>query len=245
MNTPDFIVIGEVKCATTSFYNYLVEHPQILSSYGNGIDVVDDSYSKKEVRFFDRYYEKGFDWYRSCFPSTSSGEVTGEATPMYMCRTTAAYRIKAHLPDVKLIVQLRNPVDRLYSNFMHYYRWFPGWSDRYPTFEKYIYSTSDLDNTLIERGVYFASLEKWLVLFKREQFHFITVEDLHSSPQETYSEALKFLGVDPYLVSEFKHFRKLESKPMSAKERAFLVDLYRPYNKKLNELLGIDFGWDY
>ena len=51
MNLPDYLIIGETKCGTTSFYNYLIQHPKILDTYGNG-DAVDESYSTKELRYF-------------------------------------------------------------------------------------------------------------------------------------------------------------------------------------------------
>ena len=78
MNNPDFIIIGETKCGTTSFYNYLIQHPKILETYGNGDDV-DPSYATKEVRYFDRYFSRGYEWYQSCFPETQEDEITGEA----------------------------------------------------------------------------------------------------------------------------------------------------------------------
>ena len=66
MNLPDFLILGETKCGTTSLYNYLIEHPQIIDSKGNHISY-DKEYDTKEIRYFDRYYYKGLDWYKSCF----------------------------------------------------------------------------------------------------------------------------------------------------------------------------------
>jgi hypothetical protein len=92
MQKPDFIIIGETKCGTTSLYNYLIQHPKIIESNGNG-EGYESSYATKEIRFLDRFFQRGWSWYFSCFPETKAGELTGEATPMYMYRTLAATRL--------------------------------------------------------------------------------------------------------------------------------------------------------
>ena len=80
MPLPDYIIIGETKCGTTSFYNYLVKHPQIKDTFGNG-DQVDACYSTKEIRYFDRYFSSGLAWYKSCFPETWPREISGATGP--------------------------------------------------------------------------------------------------------------------------------------------------------------------
>lgn len=243
MNLPDYIIIGETKCGTTSFFNYLIQHPQILDTYGNG-DEVDSAYRTKEIRFFDRYFDRGLDWYKSCFPETGPGQITGEATPMYMYRTTALRRIHKMLPKIKLIVQLRNPIDRLYSNYMHNHKWVPGWTDKYTSFRHFLDSAHDVDYYLIDKGLYAQTLKRWFEYFPRKQFFIFTKEELAEDAQKVYSAALNFLNVAEYQLPLFKQFRKNEYPPMEEEIRRELVEFYRPYNAQLESLLKRPLNWD-
>ena len=243
MNLPDFIIIGETKCGTTSLYNYLIQHPNIKETYGNG-DRVDESYATKEIRYFDRYYSRGLEWYKSCFPETRFNEITGEGTPMYMYRAMVPYRIHKVLQHTKFIVLLRNPIDRLYSNYQHYYKWVPKWRDLYPDFETYLNTCSDRDYFMIDKGIYVESLKKWFNYFPRDQFFIESTENFNKSTQAVYSNILKFLKVTNHHLCSFKYFRKNNYKPMSKKSRQMLKDFYEPYNCKLYELLNKNFKWE-
>ncbi len=111
---PNFIIIGAMKSGTTSLYKYICDHPCILPA------------AYDEIGFFDSNFHLGFNWYRSMFPRKKQMEelekkkgisITGEDTPFYFWNEEAANRIKKYLPKVKLIVILRNPVDRAFSEF--------------------------------------------------------------------------------------------------------------------------------
>lgn len=117
---PNFLVIGAVKAGTTSLYHYLQEHPQVYMS------------SVKEPRFFvlegkqsDEQNAPGFlrtrittiEAYRALFDGVTTEVAIGEATPDYIHDPEAAPRIQQHLPDVRLIAMLRNPVDRAFSHY--------------------------------------------------------------------------------------------------------------------------------
>jgi len=241
MKIPDFIIIGETKCGTTSFYNYLIQHPNILDSFGNGDDV--DEGAKKEIRYFDRYYGRGIEWYKSCFPNTKAGEITGEATPQYMYRTMAMARIYNDIPWVKFIVLLRNPVDRLYSNYNHNFKWYSNWNKKYPTFEKYLESASDNDYYLIDKGIYSQSLRKWFNYFPRDQFHFVITEEMRKNPQFIFTQALDFLGVKDYKLDKFELLRVNKTTEMLPHTRKLLNNFYKPYNEELYKLLGKKLCW--
>jgi hypothetical protein len=104
---PDFLIVGAAKAGTTSLYNYLIQHPKI------------DGAVRKEVHYFDRDYDKTIDYYRSCFPSLSqpNDHITGEATPYYLFHPYAPERIHKTMPFTKIIILLRNPIDRAYSHY--------------------------------------------------------------------------------------------------------------------------------
>lgn len=104
---PNFIIIGSQRCGTTSLYTYLAQHPQILTPI------------KKEMDFFSWHFERGIDWYLAHFPPMPPGEqfLTGEASPSYFDSREAPERLYSLFPEAKLIVLLRNPVDRAISQF--------------------------------------------------------------------------------------------------------------------------------
>ena len=109
---PDFYILGGQKCGTTSMFMYLTKHPAILSP------------NAKDIRFFDKYFFKGVNWYRVNFPTKSTKSslsknfkrvLTGEATERYLDHPYAADRIKQVTPKAKFIILLRNPITRAFS----------------------------------------------------------------------------------------------------------------------------------
>ena len=115
MAMPDFLIIGTQRGGTTSLYNYLLARPQIAAA------------TRKEVHFFDNNFHRGIPWYRAHFPSLIQGDmaetirgqrfITGEASPYYLFHPHAPARAALVVPKAKLIVLLRNPVDRAYSHY--------------------------------------------------------------------------------------------------------------------------------
>lgn len=101
---PDFLILGAQKCGTVALFNYLEQHPSVRPS------------TKKEISFFNKdvHYRRGNAWYHSHFPLRAPG-LTFEATPGYLYYPQCAPRIHAYHPSMKLIVLLRNPVDRAFS----------------------------------------------------------------------------------------------------------------------------------
>ena len=243
MQKPDFIIIGETKCGTTSLYNYLIQHPKIIESYGNG-EGYDSTYANKEIRFLDRFFHRGWSWYFSCFPETSNDELTGEATPMYMYRTLAASRLFKQLPSIKLIVLLRNPVDRLISNYHHNFRWVPNWADRYPTLNDYIDSCSDNDYYLVEKGLYYYSLLKWFEFFPNDSFCILSSEEMFSNAQKSCNHVFDFLGLDKFELIDKSAYRTAEYQDISESLRGKLINFYEPFNLKLEKLIGKTMNWN-
>jgi hypothetical protein len=111
---PNFIIIGVQGGGTTSLYEWLKGHPRIQPAFG------------KELHYFDSHFAKGERWYRSRFPVTRAGMITGEATPYTFLHPLAPARIAQVLPDdTALLVLLRNPTDRAISRYHHACR--QGW----------------------------------------------------------------------------------------------------------------------
>jgi len=255
---PDYIIIGTQRAGTTSLYKYLVRHPAIAHAL------------TKELRFFDLHYERGFGWYRSRFPSARHRErlrrakdlsmIVGESSPDYLFHPYAPGRIARALPDVKLVVLLRNPVDRAYSHYWHQAaRGFEplgfeeaiereterlaGELERMLEDERYV-SYERHHHSYLSRGVYVDQLRTWFDLFAREQFLILRSEDLFVDPPAVYRQVLEFLGAPPWELREYETFNAFSSGSMNPATRARLVEHFRPHNARLADLLGRDPGWD-
>lgn len=252
---PDFLIVGTAKGGTTSFFNYLIQHPQIESPL------------KKEIHFFDRHFHKGINWYKMHFPVSGNTDsphkrfITGEATPYYISHPLTAMRIKSVIPDVKLIVLLRNPVDRAYSNYKHMVRM--GFEKE--TFEKAIelensrtqgesekiiilgnyYSFKHHHYSYLKRSHYYDELVPWLNIFKRDQILIIQSEALYSNPEPIYKKTLEYLGVEVILPENFSKFNSGgDYQPLAEPLRSQLIEYFKPHNHKLFELIGTTYNWE-
>ena len=256
---PDFIIIGAKKAGTTSLYDFVVKHPTIAPA------------STKEVRYFSgRRYNLGKLWYRSNFPTdlsrrrfykkTNQNLLSGEASPGYLFHPMVPSRMKEILPGVKLIVILRNPVDRAYSDYHHSLRI----NKETLSFEKAIEleeercagererMINDLDflpinyitYSYLARGFYAGQLENWFKCYDRKQFLILATEDLHENPQRTLDQVFDFLGVSPFQVGNLRNLNTGNYEEMNESTRKFLIEYFKPHNERLSKLLKRSFDWD-
>ena len=179
---PNLIIIGAMKSATTSLHYYLSLHPQISMS------------REKELNFFARElnWRKGLEWYRSNF--RGSGVIFGESSPSY---TNYPYfsgvpeRMHAVVPTAKLIYIVRNPMERVISNYVQ--RHANHLENR--TFEE---ALRDLeDNPYVVRSRYFFQLERYLSFYPRDNILVISTEALLKHRERTLNKVFEFLGVEP------------------------------------------------
>jgi hypothetical protein len=107
---PDFMIVGAQKAGTTALYEYLSKHPQIQST------------KEKELHYFncEARYKLGIKFYRSLFQFGTNSKLTFDASPGYLNNANAPKRIYAHNPNVKIIILLRDPVERAYSAWNMY-----------------------------------------------------------------------------------------------------------------------------
>lgn len=181
---PNFLVVGAPRAGSTTLANYLAEHPEVFMA------------PEKEVRFFDLQFDRGVDWYRSRFAAATDELAVGEATPSYMTSETTLDRIAATVPRANLIVILRNPIDRAYSQ----YWWFSDAERR--SFEEAVH-----DEIVGERGPgrrrrylewsrYLRQL-KWISeRFPREALSVSIMEEMELDPPGVARNVYRFLGVD-------------------------------------------------
>ena len=245
MKHPDFVLVGASRCGSTSFFETLIKHPKVLLPSpdsdslfryeGGSIDL-----SQKEIRFFDRYWDKGVEWYFDRFQDVP-GTITGDGSTMYLYLPDALRRLRRTLPDTKILILLRNPVDRLCSHYHHQCRIDAGWKSEHPSFEAFI--DDELDGAhhhMVRRGFYLG-VRQCFELFDRSQILITQSEDLFQEPEATMSTALRFLGLDDVPLG-LAHLRKSNPKPMDEDLWYRIHEFYETHNQDLYELVG-DFGW--
>lgn len=255
---PEFIIIGAMKCGTTSLYRQLIQHPQIASA------------RRKEVHYFDWYFDKGEAWYRGQFPVASWASrsiesdqrlITGEASPYYLFHPQAPRRVHEMLPEVKLIVLLRNPVDRAWSHFHHVVdrngetlsfeealkaesKRLAGEREKLekdPVYRSFEYQKHSYQS----RGIYVDGLEAWMRYFDPSRFLILRSEDFFADPPRVFDQTLRFLGLRSYELPSYERFLAGSyTTSMDPDTRKELIELFRPHNLRLSKLVGKDLDWD-
>jgi hypothetical protein len=172
---PNFLYIGTSKAGSTWIYDVLARHPDVYMAPGKGL------------YFFSTHYERGLDWYRAQFEGATGQRGVGEVSHTYLYCEAACERIAAALPDVKLLVSLREPVDRAFSDYLDAVKngkiagGFEAAIEREPAF--------------LEISRYATYLLPYLRRFGRERIHVGLFEELGRDPQEFARAIFRFLGV--------------------------------------------------
>jgi len=242
---PDFVIIGTERGGTTSLYNYLLtEDSRIISAL------------RKEIHFFDQHYYKGWTWYLSHFPVRKDDILSGEASPHYYFFPEAAQRVAQAIPNAKLIILLRNPIDRAYSHYQHEVAMgyeklsFEDAVNREVTVSNGIWKPRSLRAngvfqyvhfSYLSKGLYVEHLKPWLERIPSERFLILKSESFFSNPGDVLAGALHFLGMPPTGRSTFRKYNEGQYEPMEREVRSRLRTFYEPYNKELSELLRMDF----
>jgi len=214
----DFFVIGAIKAATTWLQAQLKQHPDIAIP-----DI--------EPHFFTREYARGWEWYCSLYPARKpGGALWGEKTADYLAKPEAARRILQFYPEAKLIVQLRNPVDRAYADYKMLFR--RGVVKGPP--EEYLTSLKSAQPRFLNDGLYAAHLRRWMDLFPAEQILIFTFEDVRDAPRRTLEAVFQHLGIrfhhDPQSMTKKYNDSKEELLPLPIRKAlAPLKPLARPY----------------
>lgn len=233
---PDFIIIGAQKSGTSSLFYYLSQHPSLNLSV------------TKEIHYYNYYTRQGknIGWYKSFFPLKvrSINKKTGEASPYYLFEESAAKQLKRDIPTIKLIVILRNPIDRAYSAYnMNVSQ---GTNQAPQTFEQAIANTDlsvEASQVYLIRGQYAAHIKKWLKYFERDQFLFIKSEVFFENPRSTLEKVYKFLGIDEHYPDNLRAQEVGSYSKITTQTRTQLEDYFKRSNQELVELLGKEFQW--
>lgn len=246
---PDFMLIGAGKSGTTSLYEYLVQHPQVLPPL------------MKEIGFFNtpRLYSNGINWYLSHFPQIPEGEnfLTGEATPSYLSHCNVAEKVFKLFPKVKLIVILRNPVDRTISAYHHSVKdngELRSLEEVIDSEMKIIQEISDPSDAMKTKfqfppkyilfSMYYYFLKKWINVFPREEFLILNSNDFYASPSTVMTQIFDFLDLPNYQLPNYPKYTVGSYSPINQELRTKLSDFFKPHNQKLEEYLDTKLKWD-
>lgn len=254
---PGFIMIGGQRCGTTSLFRNLRAHPQLMPAR-----------YRKGINYFDLNYYRGMPWYRGHFPierlarlaTSGYGEPVGfEASGYYLYHPFTAERLARDLPGVKLLVMLRDPVERAFSAYKHEYA--RGYERE--SFERALElederlagevermrddityeSLSHRHHSYRHRGHYAEQLERFLEHFPQEQVHVVDSAAYFAEPESTYRAVLEFLDLRPFKPAVFAQVNARPGASMKPETRQFLEEYYAPHNERLVKLLESPPSW--
>lgn len=247
---PDFLIVGGQRCGTTSMFHVLRGHPDVVAPVFH-----------KGVHYFDVNFHRGEAWYRGHFPVRSDVRRTlaFESSPYYMHHPSAPSRIATALPGVRLIVMLRDPVERAYSAYEHEFaRGFEtepferaldleperlaGEAARMladPTYQ----SHSHRHHGYATRGEYADQLARLFELFGRDRVLVLESDRFFEQPAAELPKVLDFLGLDPWRPSSFEQHNARPRPPMPAYLRDRLDERFGPHDEMLGQLLGESPRW--
>lgn len=254
---PDFLIIGAQKAATTSLYAWLTHHPDVLAA------------QEKELHYFDSTATTAdIDAYWRAFPlrprmaalrrRRGRAIVTGEATPVYLFDPRVPRMVADQLPEVRIIVVLRDPVDRAIS---HYWMEVNRGHESLTLEDALSAEQARLEPdrqriakgeppglayrrwSYVARGRYAEQLQRWLGHFPRDQMLVLRFDDLVGRPHTAYRTALEFIGADPDaaappLFTVKNPGTRRETSPDTVR---WLEDQFLGPNEALRELVGVEF----
>lgn len=241
---PDFLCIGAQKAGTTTLYQHMRSHPGIYMP------------ATKEVHYFSQHFDRPLSWYESHFVRARRWQRTGEATPYYLFHPEAPGRIASVRPQARMIVLLRDPVERALSGYFHARRLGEETLDIEAAFDAEPERLKDAAATLavpgsahrshhmhsyLSRSRYEEQLSRFLAHFPRSQLLLIRSEDLFASPAVIWSHVQAFLGVAPVPLRDPKIRCNQGAGEASAVSAAFRAEL-RSRLRATYHAMRYDFG---
>lgn len=257
---PEALIIGVRKAGTGAMRFYLDMHPYV-------------EIASAEINFFDFEYENGYEWYKNQLPMALPGQLTMEKTSNYFHNKKTVDRIYNMSSNMKLIVVVREPVERTVSDYIQR-KLKKSESDDidYPPFENFVIDSDtgevDASEKIIKPSIYQKHTVKWLKYFPLENLHFVDGGNLILNPYEEVKKVEQFLGIPPcltkdkFVFSSTKGFycikknkgRREETKclPETKGRRHPAVDpevmrklkgFFKPYNEKFYRTIGRSFNW--
>jgi hypothetical protein len=248
----NFSIVGVQKAATSTLYGMLVEHPAVAGG------------PEKEMRLFIR---ERLNWEQPKFKryarASDDPRVTlaGDATPAYFFWPHAIERMSRYDPELKLVVTLRDPIERAFSQWSMERTWNPTFPELPEAIDRFAAATIPdsipdgvtparlRKESLFTRGLYGQQLRRGLRFFPREQWLVLDFRDVFSRQTETLDRVTDFLGVErfeeyPPVLHKNQTPSDHAGEPPTVEQVSRLVELYAPDLRELQELSGLDVsGW--
>lgn len=273
---PSFFIVGANKCGTSSLYRYLVAHPDILpcarkepNFFGQHSPEYIESHINDYYALFPTCEYQGdlsFVWEASDRAGTplvtkvqverKSGKdyITGEASANTFNDVPPSL-LHRYLPDVKLILLIRNPIDRAYSHHRMYQRFQTQGAD--PGFDVRDFETdivADMEaharggkSHYISAGIYINKLKEWVAEYGWDHIRIVVTEELAriDVAKRIMHELGDYLEVPHHDYGDFlsRRFNQAPSSDISPQLRTLLSDFYRPYNRRLEDYLRYNLHW--
>lgn len=239
--TPDLLIIGAPRCGTTSLFWALATHPGLAVPW------------EKEVHFFDDRYRRGSLWYRAHFALRATvrrrSQQVFEATPSYLNHPDVPARVHQLCPDARLLVLLRNPGERAYSEWALHRSL--GWEKEQFTSA----AASSLRQPppmpgearpdecgYLRNSRYTEDLDRWIALYRSDQLLVVTFEDLTSKPTDILHRILRFAGLDEDVPLTFPSMNARSRIPLDTSLRAQLDAYFMPSMVDLQRRYNIEFS---
>jgi hypothetical protein len=218
MPSPNFLIIGAAKAGTTSLYYYLNQHPDVFMS-----PIKETNYFafRTDGDLYDReivFPVRTSDEYRQLFEGVGSEHAIGEASPLYLEYPHVAARIHQSLPEVRLLVILREPAERALSAYAM--RWRKGWEHRD------VQDAVTPGSHYVQNGLYCARLKPYFDLFPKEHMHVMLFDDLQNDSLPTVQSVFRFIGVDPGFAPETQQRHNIGGVPKSMMLNQVLYNKY-------------------
>ncbi len=211
MTLPNFLIIGAAKAGTTALHEYLQQHPQIYMTPTKETNFF--AFEGEEINFqgigdnaLQEFSITDWETYQAQFAGVTTEKAIGEACPSYLYYPQAASRIKHYIPDVRLIVILRNPVTRAYANFLHIVR------DDREIYQDFALALQDEPNRIannwewfwhyIQLGFYGKQLKHYYEIFPSNQIKVYLYEDLKAKAIALLQDIFRWLEVDDTFVPD-------------------------------------------
>ena len=212
LHLPNFLIIGAAKAGTSTLYDWLNQHPQIYMSpikETNFFALVNDDLSYDSRSVVGEYLSEcitDIKTYQKQFKGVSNAIAIGEASPMYLYSSEAGNNIHKYIPTVKIIVILRDPIERAYSNFLHHIQ------HNLETTSSFMVGIEKEKERIqnnwwwgfhyINAGFYYVQLKRYYDRFDANQIKVVLYEDLIQNSLDTLRDILSFLGVDESFVPD-------------------------------------------
>jgi hypothetical protein len=186
--------------------------------------------------------------------------ITGEASPYYLYHPHAPARAYKIIPNARIIVLLRNPIDRAYSDYQHtrkdgfeplgFMQALDAEGDRINEevkkiqINEYYYSMNHQKYSYLARGLYVDQLQRWMTYYAKDQFLILKSEDFFNDPAKILYDTTQFLGISKLERESFKAYNQKTYSEMGVQTRRFLSNYFEPHNQRLYDFLGKDLGWE-